>query len=130
MIRRRGFSLIELMIALAIMGILVAVAMPSYQSYVRKGRRADAQQFMLNLAQLNQRYFLDNRSFTNTVSTLATTPTSVSSYYTITITVDAGPPATFSIAAAPTGGQASDSCGTLTITSANVKSSSSGSNCW
>lgn len=127
-----GFSLIELMIALVIVGILASVAMPSYQSYMRKGRRADVQQFMLNLSQLNQRYFMDNRAYTSTVATLASPPSNISSYYTVTITVDNGPPPTFSISAAPVGGsvQAGDTCGTLTLTSANVKSSSSGSNCW
>lgn len=125
-----GFSLIELMIALAIAGVLLAVAFPSYQDHIRRGRRADTQQFMMNLAQLNQRYFMDNRDYTTTTSDLAPTPTSVSDYYTVTIAVDAGPPRKFTVTAAPAGAQVGDKCGTLTINSTNIKTSSSGSNCW
>lgn len=130
MSRSSGFTLIELMIVVVIIGVLVAVAYPSYQDSIRKGRRADAQQFMMNLAQLNQQYLLDSRSYTSSVSTLASTPSSVSSYYTVAIAVVAGPPPAYSITATPSGSQASDSCGTLTLTSAGAKSSSAGSNCW
>ena len=52
--RVRGFTLIELMIAVAIIGILVAVAYPSYQGQVRKANRAAAQQFMLDVAMREQ----------------------------------------------------------------------------
>lgn len=128
--QNKGFSLIELMMVVAIVGILAAVAYPSYQDYIRKARRADAQQFMMNLAQLNQRYFTDNRAYTDTVATLAAIPAGVSAYYTLSITLQAGPPATFSISAVPKAAQAADSCGTLSLTGANVKSSSTGSNCW
>jgi type IV pilus assembly protein PilE len=128
--KNKGFSLIELMMVVAIIGILSAVAYPSYQDYVRKARRADAQQFMMNLAQLNQRYFTDNRAYTATVATLSAVPTSVSNFYTISITLQDGPPASFTVSAVPKAAQATDSCGTLSLSGANVKSSSAGSNCW
>lgn len=128
--RAAGFSLIELMIAVVIMGILAAVALPTYRDYIRKGHRADAQGHLMDLAQQEQRYFLDARSYASTVAGLGTTtPTSVSEYYTIGITLAASPPS-FSISAVPKSTQAADSCGTLTITSAGVKSSSAGTNCW
>lgn len=129
-IRVHGFSLIELMIAIAVIGILGAIAFPSYQDYVRRGHRAETQQYMMNLAQLNQRYYMDNRSFTSTLSDLASPPSSVSKYYTVSIIVDNGPPASFTIQAVPTGSQSGEKCGTLSLNNANVKTSSSGSNCW
>lgn len=130
--RGTGFSLIELMIAVAVIGILAAVAVPSYQEHVRKGRRAAAQGYLMDLAQRQQQYFLDNRGYASAASALgyASTPSDVSSYYTVAITVAGGPPPTYSITATATGSQTSDTCGNLTINSAGTKSSSAGSNCW
>lgn len=135
-LRRRGhtagFSLIELMIAVAIVGILGAVAFPSYQDHMRKGRRAAAQGYLMDLAQRQQQYFLDNRGFASAASALgyASTPTDVSPYYTVAIALAGGPPPTYSITATPTGSQASDTCGSLTLNSAGTKSSSAGTKCW
>lgn len=126
----RGFTLVELMITVAILGILASVAYPSYLDHVRKGKRADAQQYMMTLAQLNQQRFLDQRSYTDNPNNLLAVPASVSTNYTVTITTADGPPRSFSITATPSGDQLKDSCGTLTLTSANVKSSSSGTRCW
>ncbi len=127
-----GFTLIELMVAVVVIGILVAVAWPSYQDSVRKSHRADAQALLMDLAQQEQRYFLDARSYADLATLNPTIPPSVSSYYgTPAITIPAGAtPPTFSISISPTGSQAGDSCGTLTIDSAGNKTSSSGSNCW
>ena len=128
----RGFTLIELMIALVVVGILTAVAFPSYQEHMRKARRAGAQSYLMDLAQRQQQYFLDNRAYASTIAALgyATAPSDVSPYYTVTIAVNAGPPPTYSFTAAPTGSQTSDSCSSLTINSAGTKSSSAGSHCW
>ncbi len=130
--RAAGFSLIELMIAVVVVGILAAVAYPSYQEHVRKGRRAAAQGYLMDLAQRQQQYFLDNRGFASAASALgyASTPAEVSPYYTVAITVVAGPPPSYSITASPAGSQTSDNCGSLTITAAGAKTSSAGSNCW
>lgn len=131
--RNRGFSLIEVMIVVAIIGILAGIALPAYQDHIRKGRRADAQQFLMHLAQRNQQYLMDNRAYTGTVADLATTPDNVDDYYTIAIAPVAGPPPTFSITATPKGTQVRDTaCGTLTITSAGAKSASGTTpdRCW
>lgn len=128
----RGFTLIELMIAVAVVAILAAVALPAYQDYVRRGHRASAQAYLMDLAQKQQQYFLDSRAYTGSAATLgyASTPSDVAPYYTVTITVDGGPPPGFSIQAAPIGSQTADKCGTLTLTGTGAKSSSAGSNCW
>lgn len=129
--RVHGFTLIELMIALTIIGVLTMVAFPSYQSYIRKGNRANAQSFMMEVSQRQLQYFLDKRSYAADLGTLSlTSPSSVSPYYTITIATEDGPPPAFTITATATGDQASDACGNLTLTSANVKSSSTGTSCW
>ena len=92
--RAAGFTLIELMITVAIAGIFAAMAYPSYQNYLLKNRRGAAQTFLLQVAQRQQRYFLDNHSFATDLTTLdVTTPLEVSPYYgTPVIATTAGPP--------------------------------------
>ncbi|QGU32844.1 type IV pilin protein [Thermochromatium tepidum] len=61
--KSKGFTLIELMIAVAIVGILAAIAYPSYQAHVIKSRRATAQGCLLELAQFMERYYTTNMSY-------------------------------------------------------------------
>ncbi|HEY0845912.1 MAG TPA: type IV pilin protein [Noviherbaspirillum sp.] len=121
-----GFSLIELMIAVAIVGIIAAVAYPSYTQYVLRSNRAAAQAHLSDIAQAEQQYLVDNRAYTATLSDLngMTTPAAVSKYYTVTITVDAGPPPTFTATATPKAGTAQASDVTLTINQAGTKTPS------
>jgi type IV pilus assembly protein PilE len=129
--QQRGFTLIELMIAVAIVGILAAVAYPSYVSHLSKQRRAEAQAVLLDIAGRQQQFLLDTRSYTDQATLVArglSIPTSVQTYYTVTITPET-PTTTFTATAQPIGSQASDACGTLSVTQAGVKSASSTS-CW
>ena len=121
--RKRGFTLIELMIVVAIVGILALVAWPSYEIQMRKSRRASAQSHLMDIAARQQQSLLDQRQYAANLTALnMTTPGDVSTYYTITVTPDnAATPPTFSATAAPTGGQASDPAGTLGITNTGVK---------
>lgn len=61
--RRRGFTLIELMITVAIVGVLAAIAYPSYQDSVLKGRRAEGRTALLNLLQQQERYYTQTGSY-------------------------------------------------------------------
>lgn len=115
-----GFTLVELMIVVVIIGILTAVGYPSYQAHLMKGKRASAQAHLMDIAQRQQQYLLDARNYATDLGTLnMTTPTDVSTYYTITFAVTAGTPPTFTITATPKGTQATDSV--LTIDNTGVK---------
>ena len=118
-----GFSLIDVLITVAIVGILAAIAYPSYQSVMRKNNRAAAESYLADVAQRQQQYLLDQRSYASDASTLGVpTPATVTPYYTIAIAVAAGPPPSFSASAAPIGSQASDLSGqSLTITNTGAK---------
>lgn len=117
----KGFSLIELMVTVAIVAIIAVVAIPSYQSHVVKGNRAAAQAFMLDMENREKQYMLDARSYASTLGTLGmTAPADVSKYYTITIDVVATPPS-FTITAAPIAGTQQANDGNLTLTSSGAK---------
>jgi type IV pilus assembly protein PilE len=121
----RGFSLIELMIAVAIVGILVAIAVPSYQNHLRKGRRADAQAFITQVAQRQQQYLLDARTYALGGAALTelslVAPTSVSEHYAVTVTPAAPTvPPSFTVTATPTS-TVQQPDGTLTLTNTGAK---------
>lgn len=120
-VRQNGFTLIELMIVVAIIAILATIAMPAYQEYVKRGHRAAAQSEMMDIANRQQQFFLANRSYAATVGALGyTLPAAVAARYEPTITAKntATPPA-FNIAFVAKGTQTSD--GDLGLDSEGVK---------
>jgi type IV pilus assembly protein PilE len=128
-----GFTLIELMVTVAIVGIIAAVAYPSYTDYVVKGNRAAAQAYMLALANKQEQFMLDSRQYSGTPATLLAVPADVSQHYTVTITTGTAPP-TYTITATALQADRDPKCGNLTLTHEGTKgiSSSTGtvSHCW
>ncbi len=129
----RGMTLIELMIVVAIVGILSAVAYPSYQEYVRRANRADAQAGMLELAQWMERRFTTANRYApadgNFTASLPYTqsPRTGGARYNLTAVVG-GAGQTFTLTATPAGGQVGDRCGVMTINQQGVTTPAVG--CW
>src|SRR5712691_5309432 len=125
--RAAGFTLIELMITVAIIGVLAGIGYPSYLKYVARGNRSAAQGFMLEVTSRQERYLLDARQYAPDLATLGmTVPDTVSPNYGVTITnVPAAPPG-YIDQAAPVGNKATNDAkgGTLTIDSTGAKGAS------
>ena len=109
----RGFTLIEMMIVVAVIGILSAIAFPSYASHIQKSRRVDAKNAVLDLAGREERYFSINNAYTNDAAALgySALPLAVnssgSSFYSLNVTITTTPPG-FVATATPTGAQTND----------------------
>ncbi len=128
--KQTGFTLIELMIVVGVIAILATIAYPAYQEQVRKTRRADCAGALVGLANAMERHFTTNSTYQQAAADNA--DTGAPAIYatqcpvdggtaTYNLTIQSASASTFTVAAAPTGAQTGDKCGTLTLTNTGLK---------
>ncbi|MDH5621485.1 MAG: prepilin-type N-terminal cleavage/methylation domain-containing protein [Gammaproteobacteria bacterium] len=128
--RQRGFSLMELLIVVAIIGIIATIAYPSYQESVRKSRRAECAGALAGLGNAMERFFTVNSTYlgagagganTGAPAIFAVACPTDGGTPTYNITISAATGSTYALQAAPIGPQAADKCGSLTLSNTGLK---------
>lgn len=134
----KGFTLIELMVVVAIVGILAMTAYPSYQDFVRRAARAEARATMLDVAQSQERWFTNNNQYKAVAAAPASMTSGFKNYsgndlgsrkYDLQVELANG---SYTITATPSNGFSDPKCGSLTLTGVGTKGSGAGTaaDCW
>ena len=138
--KNRGFTLLELMIVVAVVAILASLAIYNYARYGFRSRRVDGKTLVMNVAAAEQRFYTNYNNYASSITaapptglgwTSATSPSP--GYYSATVAV-APDGQSYKITAAPAGVQATDKCGSLILDSFGTQSASPGDTsngaCW
>lgn len=125
-----GFTLIELMVVVAIIGILMAIAYPSYQEYVLRGNRSEGQAFLNDAAARQERYYAQNNTYADTVAKLgyANNNSSNTKY---TLNISNASATTYTLTATPA--RTDSKCGNLSLNQAGTKGETGSgtlADCW
>lgn len=126
---QKGFTLIEIMIVVVIIGILASIAYPSYQEYVRRANRAEGQAFLLDIAARQERFFSQNNAYVTSaseVSKLGGAASSETNKYGLSISAGAGSGG-FALTATPN--FTDTKCGALTL-NAKGERGAGDTDCW
>ena len=118
-----GFTLIELMIVVIIVGVLAAIAYPSYIQYTREAKRSDAHAALLRIATLEEKFFSNNNGYTTSTTVLgyaADPAASNEGHWAISI-VSANLASSYTLTAVPAGNHADQNCPSITLTSAGLR---------
>ena len=127
--RTNGFTLLELMIVVVIIGILLGIALPSYQSYVLKSNRTEARAALLDIAARQERYAAQNNRYVG-IGRLGVSRTTPKGYYTMSAGAGGSLNTCYVITATANGAQANDTdCLTITYDSTGAKGGTT-ANCW
>jgi type IV pilus assembly protein PilE len=138
--KRSGFTLIELVMTVAVLAILTVIAVPSYLKYVRESHRSAAKTALLDLASREEQYFSTNNvygsladlGYANIADASIQVPSASEDYYRVAVTLRSSATG-YTATAEPQGAQADDSCGTYQLNDLGAQtnsSTSSGVKCW
>lgn len=127
--RQRGVNLVELMVVVAIVAILAAIAYPSYRNQLMRSHRAEAKAALLEIQVAQEKWFLQNNAYTNSLSNLGVASPTTNGYYTISVTVG-NPATTYDATAAKAGGQSDDThCASFNIDETGSRGATN-ADCW